>query len=162
GQFGNDTYKFVGSGLGTDLVVEAGNSSGGGRVNDLHDLLDFSSFTKPIDNLDLSNPEVQTINGATSSAGVNLRLHLLSVTAIEDRTGSAYNANNLGNDRNNTLLGRAGNDMIRGAKGDDNIDGGTGNDTLYGDDGTDVMFGGDGNDMMWGGAGNDAMDGEAG
>lgn len=160
GQFGNDTYKFIGSGLGTDMLAEAGN--GINKPNDLHDLLDFSAFTKPLNNLDLSVAGLQTVNGAAVASGVNLKLVLFSGTAIEDVIGSAYNDTILGNDRANTLLGRAGNDLIRGIKGNDDIDGGDGTDSLYGDDGNDVMFGGTGNDAMWAGSGNDAMDGEAG
>ena len=70
GQFGDDTYVFAGDGLGRDGLVEAGNDDPAGRVNDLHDLLDFTTFEGTVW-LDLRQEGMQTVNSQIVDGEIN-------------------------------------------------------------------------------------------
>jgi hypothetical protein len=166
GQFGNDTYQFVGGGLGSDRLIE--NSSN--PLNDSQDVLDFSKFNGSVD-IDLDSSKTQTVNDKVSEGDIHLELHLYNPLGFEGVIGSEFNDEIQGNNRNNILIGLGGDDKIKGDDGDDVILGGTGNDEIDGDSGHDIIDGGDGNDeidgdcgddVILGGAGNDEIDGDSG
>jgi len=150
GQFGHDTFVFVGAGLGSDRLVEAGD--GDLQPNDLHDTLDLSAFLGRVD-VDLGRSCVQVVNGGIVDGAINLNITLFSCTAFEDVIGSDFADDIEGNERNNTLIGGSGDDGLRGECGDD---------VLLGMAGDDVIFGGCGNDLIDGGDGNDTLRGDQG
>jgi len=178
GQFGNDTYVFAGSNLGKDTAFEFGdviehhhdhgheygykfekdddhqNLAAG--PNDLHDVLDFSDFTGPV-NTDLQGGHVTDLvdmhdhhDEDKHEHSSNLDLLLVSPGGFEDVIGSDFADVINGNRRNNTLLGGDGDDQINGNSGDDLLMGGRGNDRLLGGLGADILDGGVGNDEIFG------------
>jgi hypothetical protein len=172
GQFGDDTFVFVGMGLGHDRLVEAGNGdrwdetgnwdlrivtdNGDPHYNDLHDKLDFSQFGGPVD-VDLGRARRQEVNGGSFQTAKNLDLTLFSGIVFEDVIGSQFGDDIDGNARNNELVGLDGNDDLTGYGGDDFVFGGGGHDNLTGDGGADVLSGGAGEDFLKGGGGRDVL-----
>jgi Ca2+-binding RTX toxin-like protein len=145
GQGGNDTYRFVGAGLGHDRLVESDGRAG---PNDPGDSLDYRGFTAGI-RLDLSRAERQSVDSDLTDGAVDSLLTLFSGSAFEDALGSGFADWVNGNDRDNRLLGGAG---------DDTLLGGGGADLILGGDGNDIIFGGFGDDLIDGGAGDDWID----
>ncbi len=90
GGAGNDTYLFIGGGLGSDLVVEAANLDA--------DTLDFSGFIGAV-TVDLALTTAQVVNPG------NLTLTFSSSTGIENVVGSKFADFIFGNDRDNVLTG---------------------------------------------------------
>src|SRR5262249_24387691 len=125
GGAGNETYRFVGGGLGSDVVVEPDNVG--------TDTLDFTTFVGPV-TVDLGRTTTQVVTPN------NLTLRLTSATGIENAIGSPLDDLIIGNTRANVLWGLAGNDTLKGL---DN------NDTLYGGDGNDLLDGGVGDDVLY-------------
>ncbi|MFB3886819.1 MAG: hypothetical protein ACE144_16445 [Thermodesulfobacteriota bacterium] len=158
GQFGDDIYVFAGSDLGSDMVVEAGESNPYGIPNDLHDRLDFNSFAIPV-RVDLGT--TRQVFGESCN-DFELELTLSSSTGVEEVVGTVFDDEIEGNARNNTLLGGSGDDLLIGECGDDTIYGGEGDDQVWGNDSDDVVAGEGGNDRIWGGSGDDEIDGGIG
>lgn len=125
GQFGNDTYLFVGADLGHDRLVEAGDS-----LNDAHDLLDFRLIAGEV-SIDLEDDRLQTVSQALKSDLI-LSLTLSSGHAFEDVIGTPWNDTIEGNNRNNSLVGGDGDDEINGELGMDVLIGGLGRDQIKG------------------------------
>nr|VFJ56002.1 MAG: hypothetical protein BECKDK2373B_GA0170837_105523 [Candidatus Kentron sp. DK] len=163
GQHGNDTYAYIGGGLGHDYLIESVGSDG--RTADLHDRLDFSGFIGAVD-IDLGGGSdghsdggsdgddhyyhgnhARTINDGVTDGALNLELHF-NGDAFEDVTGGAYDDKIHGNWRNNTLIGGGGDDELKGEGGDDVLLGFAGSDTLDGGTGLDILDGGDGDDQL--------------
>jgi Ca2+-binding RTX toxin-like protein len=153
---GNDIYVFAGGKLGKDTIFEVGDRDRFGRVNDPHDLLDFSDFPGPVE-ISLNRTSAQVLGAGGEEPIHDLVLTILSATGIEDVIGSAYDDRIMGNERNNTLWGGEGNDWLYGGAGDDVLYGGPGNDRLYGNRGDDRLAGGEGDDWIDGGAGTDLL-----
>jgi Ca2+-binding RTX toxin-like protein len=149
GQFGNDTFRFVGLGLGHDEVFESDGS--GGRPNDLHDRLDFSQFGTDIE-INLQGDDDDDDNFDDDFvfwAHGELDLDVTDRLGIEDVTGTLFDDEIRGNTRDNTLLGLDDDDVLDGRDGDDLLIGGAGNDWIDGDDHDDLIDGGPGNDILY-------------
>lgn len=130
GGAGGDTYLFDADGaLGSDLVIEAGGSSG--RV----DLLDFSQTTTQGITIDLGSTAQQAVNEF-------LLMTLSAGDAFEWVAGSTQNDLIQGNGLNNVLAGSLGDDTILGMGGRDLIVGGSGGDALNGGDDEDIIVSG--------------------
>jgi len=207
GGIGDDTYVFAGFGLGYDKLVEAGYDDHHGHnhnkyhyghdqndpfyddhlhphvpdglPNDTGDALDFSLFAESVD-IDLNKENRQYINGKKNHGRLQLSLSLFLENAFEDVSGSEFDDEIDGNDRNNALLGNGGNDdidahsganFVDGGAGDDDIDGGSGRfeyayypknaelavSILLGGDGDDHIDGSDQGDLIDGGSGSDRL-----
>ena len=76
---------------------------------------------------------------ATVDLGAGTATGLLSVTGVENVTGSGSS---------DSITGDAGPNVLIGGGFDDTLAGGAGNDTLQGDEGDDVIDGGDGMDQI--------------
>lgn len=137
GGAGNDTYKFVGSLLGNDNVIEAANAD--------IDTLDFRGFTGGGINLDLTVTTPRTINSG------DLSLRLSSSTGIENVFGTDFEDTIRGNTRDNEIHGGALRDKIFGNAGADKLFGEGGRDDLFGEAGLDTLDGGDDRDFLDGG-----------
>jgi Ca2+-binding RTX toxin-like protein len=124
---GNDTYRFAGSGLGSDTITETSGI----------DTLDFSQFATGV-TVDLSADVYVNSAGLTLSrfGGV-----------LENVIGTAYDDTLLGNSADNILWGGDGNDTLRGGDGLDYLYGEAGSDTLN-SDAVDQLFGGAGIDFF--------------
>lgn len=130
------------------------------------------------DTLDVSTAnnsgETIRLDGTTSTAR-----RVLTLSGIENVSGSSGADELIGNAAANrlrgfggddTISGNAGNDVItggqgmdelRGGAGADIINGGVGDDLIIGNDGPDILSGGDGKDRLFGGAGDDVLTGGA-
>lgn len=156
GGIGDDTYVFSGTNLGTDTVredvrLEAQGLPDSGR--DLHDLLDFTTYTGAVA-LDLAVTAPQAVSA-------NLTLKLSSALGVEDVRMSAAGGSVFGNARGNTLADADGNDTFDGRDGDDVfVLSGNGNDNAAGGNGNDTfkLFAMRGTDTVSGGAGTDTVD----
>ena len=137
GGTGKDTYRFVGSVLGSDNVIEDANLD--------VDTLDFSGFTGGGLDLDLSSTTPRVVNSG------DLSLRLSSSTGIENVIGTAFEDTIRGNSRDNELHGGALKDKIFGGLGADTIFGDGGDDELSGEGGLDTINGGAGKDLLDGG-----------
>ena len=165
GQYGNDTYEFVGGGLGRDRLVEEGESipargehgstESQNPLNDQRDRLDFSQFMGPV-TLDLENSNVQNINHEFFQNDINLTLQFYPSSGFEDVTGSEFDDQISGNHRSNMISGQDGDDEVSGLSGDDILGGNDGNDTVLGGSGNDIIDGGDGADQLAGDGGGHA------
>ncbi len=138
GGAGDDTYRFAGSNLGTDTVVEDADRDS--------DTLDFSAFTPASAEVrqgvtvNLADPAAQVV---TSSA--DLTLILSSASGVENVVGTPFDDAIRGNARRNRLEGGRGDDTLAGGAGDDTY-------VFAGSDlGTDVVVEADGQ-------GDDALD----
>ena len=110
-------------------------------------------------------PGVDLASYATSSAGVDVRLHLGtgaggdaagdSLTGIENLVGGAHTDRLEGDSGANVITGGAGNDTLRGSNGDDLLIGGAGANLIRGGADDDTLIGGAGADVLNGGGGTD-------
>jgi Ca2+-binding RTX toxin-like protein len=160
GDGGNDTLDGQG---GNDLLEDgAGDHTliGGTGVD---------TFSYSILNSTIGINVSLALQGAAQDTGVGL----MTLSEIENLSGSIYADN---------LIGDGGDNLLAGGLGDDTLVGGAGNDTLYGDGsigidgnggsgpitlytdadtasgevaGNDLLEGGVGDDILWGGGGND-------
>ncbi len=116
GGAGDDTYAFVtNTQLDSDTVADSAGL----------DRLYFVGSTNNVA-VSLGLTTQQTVNA-------NLKLTLLSATALENIYGGSGNDTLTGNTFNNSLVGGDGNDILSG---------GIGNDALYGQGGDDSLDGG--------------------
>ncbi|CAO3383243.1 DUF4347 domain-containing protein [Azospirillum argentinense] len=102
------------------------------------------------------------VNGAASSASVNVDASAVTLSSGVKIFGSAGNNVLTGTAQSDSIEGGAGNDSINGGDGRDTLNGGDGNDTLIGGGNNDSLNGGDGDDSLEGGVGNDTLTGGAG
>ncbi|MDO9338728.1 MAG: hypothetical protein Q7T61_20240 [Caulobacter sp.] len=179
GEGGGDTLN----GAGGDDLLETG-SAGDNNLNggDGVDTASFNSnqdFTSGVAISLLQQGEGQAVAGGGS----------VTLTGIENLSGSAFDDLLTGDDANNRLGGGEGDDLLTGNGGNDILDGDgltraqtqmggsgpighetdlganpanlaiDGDDTLSGGDGDDVLHGGGGDDILLGGAGSDVIDG---
>src|SRR5262249_6738547 len=141
GDQGSDTYRFDGSQLGHDTVIDGQSEEG-------EDILDFSGLAGGI-RMALGLSTDQTVNSE------HLTLTLFDPLGIEDVIGTNFADVVFGNDVDNVIRGGAGADELHGGGGADHLFGDAGNDKLFGDAGDDVLAGGSGDDEAHGGTGND-------
>ena len=163
GNGGDDTF-ILGSGT---KVIDGGTGS---------DSVGFTYFasgpnSRIVLSLAIEGSAQSVLLGSTDTISVTL-------TSVENASGSGGNDQLTGNALANVLTGYSGNDTLMGAAGDDtligdgpafdasvgndNLDGGVGNDHLIGGYGDDILDGGADNDWLEGGAGNDILIGSAG
>lgn len=187
----DDTYVFAGGSLGIDRLVESDfienernskHSDDGttpdGLMNDTGDALDFSDFDGPVV-LDLGSDKRQVMRdgdkyGKYNKYGnITLSIKLSSAGGFEDVSGSEFDDEIEGNDRNNAIAGNGGDDEIDGVSGSNFLDGGDGNDHIDGGSGkfedsrelrygtlaSQVILGGAGDDDIRGTRANDLIDG---
>ncbi|MSU60792.1 MAG: LEPR-XLL domain-containing protein [Pedosphaera sp.] len=115
---GNDRYLFdADSDLGSDVILEAGDPSGG------IDALDFSATTGFPITIDLSLTVRQTVvlNTAPDPDVIYLALELRNANSIESVIGGALADQITGNDLDNVFSGGPGNDILKGGLGNDAI-----------------------------------------
>jgi Ca2+-binding RTX toxin-like protein len=170
GEGGNDVLS---GGGGNDLLeVGPGNATvDGGAGTDTVSFYDTGAdFTSGV-TVDL------TLQGLAQNTGGGT----MTLTHIENLSGSAFNDTLTGDANNNVLAGSSGNDVLNGGAGDDIIygdgqiapdTGGAGTagpivlitdigvaDGNPSEDGNDTLNGGNGNDKLYGGGGNDTLSG---
>lgn len=157
---GNDTVNGSGDGEiisthdGADTVAAGGGNDtvrpgrGGGSVDGGigSDTIDFTDFSNPSLPLEGVTVDLRGRTAASASGDVNV-----SLTSIENATGSANADTLVGTGRGNTILGGGGNDRVFGLGGADNLVGGDGADTINGGAGGDRISGGLGRDVLTGG-----------
>jgi Ca2+-binding RTX toxin-like protein len=123
---------------------------GGGSDNDVLIPRSGNDTIKGGDGVD--RVEVQT------TFGVTLRLDLgtitgggfsMTISEVEDATGSIYADIIYGTNAANVLLGLSGNDMIYALDGNDTARGGHGADTIEGGDGADSLYGDTQDDLLY-------------
>lgn len=168
-------------GNGGDDLLEVGGGIGGGDHS-----LDGGSGSDTVSFLNLTNlPGMGPVNvslelqGAAQDTGIGM----MTLSGIENLSGSFYD---------DTLTGDGGANVLSGHVGNDTLTGGAGDDLLYGDGalvayfpatgspgpitffrdittteaglvpGNDTLDGGKGDDMLYGGGGDDVMTGGAG
>jgi Ca2+-binding RTX toxin-like protein len=141
------------NGLDGNDVIDglAGNDwLGGGSDNDVLIPRSGNDTIKGGDGVD--RVEVQT------TFGVTLRLDLGSITGggfsmtiseVENATGSIYADIIYGTNDANVLLGLSGNDSIYALDGNDTVRGGNGADTIEGGDGADSLYGDTQDDVLY-------------
>jgi Ca2+-binding RTX toxin-like protein len=86
----------------------------------------------------------------------------VSLSSIQNVTGTAQSDSLTGDGGMNTINGGGGSDTVDGAGDNDNVNGDAGNDVLTGSAGDDSVSGGDGNDTLSGRAGSDSLAGGTG
>jgi Ca2+-binding RTX toxin-like protein len=103
------------SDLGSDIILEAGDPSGG------VDALDFTPTTGFSITIDLSLIARQTVvlNTLIDPNEIYLALELRNANSIENVLGGALADQITGNDLDNALSGELGNDVLKGGAGTD-------------------------------------------
>lgn len=128
GEDGNDTFAKRSNINGNDTI------DGGGGV----DQLDYRFF--------FQGATVDLSTGTADSDGDGITD--ITMTSIENVTGSNHADNITGDTNTNNLTGEGGNDILNGEGGYDILNGKNGDDTLYGSAGEDLLYGGTGADTF--------------
>ncbi len=100
------------------------------------------------------------LNKSKQNLGEDIGTHTYS--GIENVTGTRFDDELSGNDKDNRIKGDVGDDVLRGRQGNDSLNGDDGDDRLLGGHGRDNLFGGDGDDSLIGGQGKDYFNGGEG
>ncbi|HEY9216457.1 MAG TPA: calcium-binding protein [Phenylobacterium sp.] len=155
----------ISTGAGSDTIALTG---GGGATVDGGTGSDYLKFWQSVDGLVDETPSGVHVSLALQGVAQNIGLGSITISNIENLSGSRYD---------DVLIGDAGANEIGGSLGDDRLEGGGGDDLLMGDahyfpglggwiseasGGADSLLGQGGNDTLAGGVGNDVMDGGAG
>ena len=113
---GNDRYVFdADSDLGSNVILEAGDPSGG------IDTLDFTATTGFPITIDLSLTARQTVvlSNLPPPDDIFFALELRNANSVENVIGGALADQITGNDLDNALAGELGNDVLKGGVGND-------------------------------------------
>lgn len=160
-------------GLGLSLMLPDG-SEDGDLGNDFDPILDDATFesdstTDLLDEIDLSDPQVETIeqqaedevifeeNPEIVHTGLNLQdgdnkenYHIETTNAPyeNDFDLNAFEKIEFSDSKDSDIFGTELSDLLVGGSGSDLLVGGAGDDCLYGGNGSDTLEGGDGNDLI--------------